>query len=124
MKLLKLIPAAAIALTAFTTFEAKAEKVCVYNGGSGDLINVYVHNDTKSQTKEIGNNVALAATACAKLGDINVDVGDTFDVYIINGQNNKYYCVKNKERTDSQSGDTKSYDYDSDLYTGTYCKQF
>ena len=121
MKLLKLIPAAAIALTAFTTFEAKAEKVCVYNGGSGDLINVYVHNDTKSQTKEISNNLALAAEGCAKLGDINVDIGDTFDVYITNGQNNKYYCVKNKERTDAQSGKTKSYFYDSDLYTGTEC---
>ena len=44
MKLLKLIPAAAVALTAFTTFEAKAEKVCVVNNAM-TTINVYVKND-------------------------------------------------------------------------------
>ena len=36
MKLLKLIPAAAIALTAFTTYEAKAFKICLYNNAGFD----------------------------------------------------------------------------------------
>ena len=34
MKLLKLIPAAAIVLTAFTTFEGKAELHCLKNDGA------------------------------------------------------------------------------------------
>ena len=37
MRLLKLIPAAAIALTAFTTYEAKAFKICLYNNLSHPL---------------------------------------------------------------------------------------
>ena len=109
MKLLKLIPAAAIALTAFTTFEAKAEKVCVENFAFA-LINVYVHNDTKSQTKEISNNLAVQQTGCAKLGDINVDIGDTFDVYVMDASH-QTYCISNSVRTDSTSGETKTRKY-------------
>ena len=109
MKLLKLIPAAAIALTAFTTFEAKAEKVCVKNSGLA-LINVYVQNDTKSQTNKISNNLPAGQTGCAKLGDINVDIGDTFDVYVMDASH-QTYCISNSVRTDSTSGETKTRKY-------------
>ena len=109
MKLLKLIPAAAIALTAFTTFEAKAEKVCVVNNAM-DTINVYVKNDTKSQTKEISNNLPIYGTGCAKLGDINVDIGDTFDVYVMDASH-QTYCISNSVRSDSTSGETKTRKY-------------
>ena len=119
MKLLKLIPAAAIALTAFTTFEAKAEKVCVVNNG-GDLINVYVKNDTKSQTKEISNNLPMWQTGCAKLADINVDIGDTFDVYVKEGSFQKT-CISNSVRSDSTSGETKTRKYFNDMGMDPSC---
>ena len=44
MKLLKLIPAAAVALTAFTTYEAKANKVCIKNNG-GFVMAMQLNND-------------------------------------------------------------------------------
>ena len=119
MKLLKLIPAAAIALTAFTTFEAKAEKVCVVNNAT-DTINVYVKNDTKSQTKEISNNLPPSGTGCAKLGDINVDIGDTFDVYVKEGSFQKT-CISNSVRSDSTSGETKTRKYFSNMGMDPSC---
>ena len=119
MKLLKLIPAAAIALTAFTTFEAKAEKVCVTNNAY-TLINVYVNNDTKSQTKEISNNLPIYGTGCAKLGDINVDIGDTFDVYVKEGSIQKT-CISNSVRSDSTSGETKTRKYFNDMGMDPSC---
>ena len=119
MKLLKLIPAAAISLTAFTTFEAKAEKVCVVNNAM-TTINVYVKNDTKSQTKEISNNLPMWQTGCAKLGDINVDIGDTFDVYVKDGSTQKT-CISNSVRTDSTSGETKTRKYTVDPFMNASC---
>ena len=119
MKLFKLIPAAAIALTAFTTFEAKAEKVCVENFAFA-LINVYVHNDTKSQTKEISNNLPMWQTGCAKLADINVDIGDTFDVYVKEGSFQKT-CISNSVRSDSTSGETKTRKYFSNMGMDPSC---
>ena len=119
MKLVKLLPAAAIALTAFTTFEAKSEKVCVKNSGLA-LINVYVQNDTKSQTKEISNNLPAGQTGCAKLGDINVETGDTFDVYVTN-ENVKLTCISKSVRTDSTSGETKNRTYYMDSNLNQSC---
>ena len=119
MKLLKLIPAAAIALTAFTTFEAKSEKVCVKNSGLA-LINVYVQNDTKSQTNKISNNLPAGQTGCAKLGDINVDIGDTFDVYVKEGSFQKT-CISNSVRSDSTSGETKTRKYYVDPFGNASC---
>ena len=119
MKLVKLLPAAAIALTAFTTFEAKSEKVCVKNSGLA-LINVYVQNDTKSQTNKISNNLPAGQTGCAKLGDINVDIGDTFDDYVKEGSFQKT-CISNSVRSDSTSGETKTRKYFSNMGMDPSC---
>ncbi len=78
MKLLKLIPAAAIALTAFTIFEAKAEKVCVLNKG-GFVMAMQLNNDITSK-KKVSDYYSYGITKCIKFGDVPINVGDFYSV--------------------------------------------
>ena len=113
MKLLKLIPAAAVALTAFTTFEAKSEQLCVYNGAAAIITPKietpsFESNATSYQRKE-GPSITSGLTSCIKLGNL-VNVGDSYDFYVTSQGKDLYvYCVTNAVRSDADSGKTKNY---------------
>ena len=123
MKLLKLIPAAAVALTAFTTFEAKSEQLCVYNGAADIIIPVvntpsgtYANeNGVKVSYKE-GATTTAAQTTCIKLGSF-VEVGETYDLFVRNLNKDTYAsCVDNAVRSDSDSGKTKNFTVTGTMY--------
>ena len=114
MKLLKLIPAAAIALTAFTIFEAKSEQLCAKNSAVATIRAVLQtpsgdSNATSYQRKE-GPESLSGSTTCVKLGDL-VNVGDSYDFYVrVDPEKGYYtYCVTNAVRSDADSGKTKNY---------------
>ena len=79
MKLLKLIPAAAIALTAFTIFEAKANKVCIENNG-GFVMAMQLNNEITTE-KKVSDYYSYGITKCIKFGDVPINVGDFYSVY-------------------------------------------
>ena len=79
MKLLKLMPAAAIVLTAFTIFEGKAESHCIKNDGAY-IAKVSVKNKTSGGTKT-SSTFDNPSSKCIKLSNF-VDEGDEFYVYL------------------------------------------
>ena len=108
MKLLKLIPAAAIALTSFATLEAKAMKICVYNN-AGFVMRFYVINTNRNFSKATGYYDA-GQTNCIKMSDIPVNVGQSYSVYYQSSVDDTgSSCAKNKTRQSSDSGTTKTY---------------
>ena len=106
MKLLKLIPAAAIALTSFATFEAKAMKICVYNNASFSLRMTVSSNRSFKKS----SYYPAGQTTCIKMSDVPVNVGDSYDVkYADISSTEGKYCAENKTRQSSDSGTTKTY---------------
>ena len=77
MKFLKLIPAAAIVLKAFTTFEAKPESHCIENKWLY-VAQMYVENETSGGTKT-SSDFDNPSSKCIKLSDFVDDV-DEFSV--------------------------------------------
>jgi hypothetical protein len=113
MKLLKLIPAAAIVLTAFTTFEGKAELHCLKNDGAY-VARVSVKNKTSGGTKT-SSSFNNPSSKCIKLSNF-VDEGDQFHVYltVIDGGTAAYTagtrdCSQNLTRSSASSGKTYNY---------------
>tara|TARA_Y200000002_G_scaffold347544_1_gene322813 strand:- start:336 stop:752 length:417 start_codon:yes stop_codon:yes gene_type:complete len=114
MKLLKLIPAAAIVLTAFTTFETKAESHCVQNKGLY-VAQMYVENETSGGTKT-SSDFVNPNSKCIKLSNF-VDDGDEFSVYLtcIDCGGGYTYgdkhvsCKKGMTRSSASSGKTYHY---------------
>ena len=109
MKLLKLIPAAAIALTSFATFEAKAMKICVYNN-AGFAMRFKVWRTSNWNYNKATGYYSAGQTNCIKMSDIPVNVGQSYTVYYQTSvDDNGSYCAKNKTRQSSDSGTTKTY---------------
>ena len=110
MKLLKLIPAAAIALTAFTTFEAKAFKICLYNNaGFSTKLMVGTRNDSVSKTS---NYFTAGLTECIKMGDIPISGGKykvQYKTYSFGFAPCNYNSGNYSKYTSSDSGKTKTY---------------
>jgi len=111
MKLLKLIPAAAIALTSFATFEAKAMKICVYNNAGFDM-RFWVKRIQNYPYSKATGYYGAGQTNCIKMSDIPVNVGQSYNVYYqwsTHEYGEKSSCAKNKTRQSSDSGTTKTY---------------
>ena len=109
MKLLKLIPAAAIALTSFATFEAKAMKICVYNNAGFDM-RFWVKRIQNYPYSKATGYYGAGQTNCIKMSDIPVNVGQTYSVYYQPSVDDTgSACAKNKTRQSSDSGTTKTY---------------
>ena len=108
MKLLKLIPAAAIALTSFATFEAKAMKICVYNNAGFDM-RFWVKRIQNYPYSKATGYYGAGQTNCIKMSDIPVNVGQSYSVYYQPSDDTEAYCAKNKTRQSSDSGTTKTY---------------
>ena len=113
MKLLKLMPAAAIVLTAFTTFEGKAESHCVKND-CAYIAKVSVTNKTSGGTKT-SSTFDNPSSKCIKLSNF-VDEGDEFKVYltVIDGGTAAYTagtvgCSQYLTRSSASSGKTYNY---------------
>jgi len=117
MKLLKLIPAAAIALTAFTTIEAKAFKICLYNNAGFDTkLKVERGDDSVSKTS---NSFMAGQTECIKMGDIPIPEGAGYYViYFVPdddaSEGVKWFYCQNSDGNDghyrsSDEGKTKTY---------------
>ena len=108
MKLLKLIPAAAIALTAFTTFEAKAFKICLYNNaGFSTKLKVGTTNDSVSKTS---NYFTAGFTKCIKMGDIPISEGNKYNVLFYRESPSGWPpCSTDKSYSSSDVGKTKTY---------------
>ena len=108
MKLLKLIPAAAIALTSFATFEAKAMKICVYNNAGFDM-RFWVKRTTQYPYSKATGYYSAGQTNCIKMSDIPVNVGQSYSVYYQSSVDDTgSSCAKNKTRQSSDSGTTKA----------------
>tara|TARA_B100001093_G_C26409379_1_gene834819 strand:+ start:62 stop:532 length:471 start_codon:yes stop_codon:yes gene_type:complete len=78
MKLLKLIPAAAIALTAFTTFEAKAGEEHCLDNQSGNIVAMTIKNLSTGQT-HMSDTFNKPNTKCMNIANY-VNIGDRFYV--------------------------------------------
>ena len=73
MKFLKLMPAAAIVLTAFTTFEAKSEnRVCLQNKGAFTS-SLGVRSKDNGEKYEISGIFSNPRTNCADLDNLIID---------------------------------------------------
>ena len=79
MKLLKLIPAAAIALTAFMPLEGKTEEICIYNNAAFAIDKMIITDTWTGAYKDTGS-FTVGFTKCIKLGDVPVPLGDGFKV--------------------------------------------
>ena len=80
MKLLKLIPAAAIALTAFMSLEGKTEQVCMYNNASYVVDELVVSGLGSGAASKNTSSFSLGITKCIKLGDVPVPYGSGYTV--------------------------------------------
>ena len=110
MKLLKLIPAAAIALTSFATFEAKAMKICVYNNAGFDMRFWVKRTSQKYPYSKATGYYGAGQTNCIKMSDIPVNFGQSYSVYYQPSVDDTGSpCAKNKTRQSSDSGTTKTY---------------
>ena len=122
MKLLKLIPAAAIVLTAFTTFEAKAFKICLYNNAGFDTKLKVLRGDVGGGDQSISkttNSFMVGQTECIKMGDIPIPEGAGYyvqyqDSYDDSSGGVKWFYCQNSDGTEghytsSDEGKTKTY---------------
>ena len=86
MKLLKLIPAAAIALTAFMSLEGKTEQVCMYNNASYVVDELVVSGVGSGAASKNTSSFSLGITKCIKLGDVPIQEYEEYKVqYSIQG---------------------------------------
>ena len=112
MKLLKLIPAAAVALTAFTTFEAKAFKICLYNNAGFDTkLRVTTPGPAYSPSKKT-DKFPAGQTECLKMGDVPIPEGGDYDVYYLIPdayEDSIFVCAEDKNYSSSDVGKTKTY---------------
>ena len=124
MKLLKLIPAAAIALTAFIPLEGKTQEICVINNGGYVIDGIRVTNDSRGGYYDNagGSGFPLGQTRCIKLGDVPVNNGQAYQInYFIQGgkcipggnTNDACGCLNNgvlvQTRKESDNGKTFTY---------------
>ena len=123
MKLLKFIPAAAIALATFMfmPLEGKTEEICMYNG-AGFVIDKMKIINSSGATKDTGSFTA-GFTKCIKLGDVPVPLNTDYRVEytIVAGGcdyqgSNTCSCTNHKDLLHSSSDEGKTYTYE---VTGT-----
>ena len=108
MKLLKLIPAAAIALTSFATLEAKAMKICVYNN-AGFVMKFRIWRTSNWNFSKSTNYYGAGQTKCIKMSAIPINVGQSYSVYYQTSVDDTgSACARNKTRQSSDSGTTKT----------------
>ena len=79
MKLLKLIPAAAIVLTAFMPLEGKTEQICMYNNAAFAIEKMFITNTANGASKHTPS-FTVGVTKCIKLGDVPVPYGSGYTV--------------------------------------------
>ena len=120
MKLVKLIPATAIALTSFTTLEGKTEQICMYNNAAFAIQYLQVKADGGASKDT--NSFTVGMTECIKLGDVPVPYGSGYTVkYNIEAGSCNCYgtnCVctcesdsrNNQVHNSSNSGKTWTYE--------------
>ena len=116
MKFLKLIPAAAIALTAFTTYEAKAFKSCLYNNAGFEtklrVANSYQDDPSVYKTTD---SFSAGVTKCIKMGDIPIPQGSNYFVEYLMMPANDLFTICNYKSgggsiySSSDVGETKTY---------------
>ena len=78
MKLLKLIPAATIALTVFMPLEGKTEEICMYNNAAF-AIDKMIITASSGASKDTGS-FTVGMTKCIKLGDVPVPLNTGYKV--------------------------------------------
>ncbi len=118
MKLLKLIPAAAIVLTAFMPLEGKTEQICMYNNAAFAIEKMFITNTSSGASKDTGS-FTLGVTKCIKLGDVPVPLNNGYNIkYIIEAgssncnqnQQSACLCAEYLRHTSSDEGNTYTYE--------------
>ena len=119
MKLLKLIPAAAIAFTAFTTFEAKAGEEHCLDNQSGDVVVVQIKNLSTGQL-HMSDTFDKPNTKCVNIANY-INIGESFHVMAgvkiiagYKGDSAQYRCISKTSSgglTRTASNDGKQFNY-------------
>ena len=78
MKLLKLIPAAAIVLTAFMPLEGKTEEICMFNNAAFAIDKMIITADSGAYKDT--DSFTVGTTKCIKLGDVPVPLETGYKV--------------------------------------------
>ena len=71
--------------------EGKTEQICMYNNAALTIDGFRITNQTYGYTDETGGNgFTVGETRCMKLGDVPVNVGDSYGInyYVVGG-----YCI-------------------------------
>tara|TARA_Y100001978_G_C23465799_1_gene324562 strand:+ start:220 stop:609 length:390 start_codon:yes stop_codon:yes gene_type:complete len=127
MKLLKLIPAATIALTVFMPLEGKTEEICMYNNAAF-AIDKMIITASSGASKDTGS-FTVGMTKCIKLGDVPVPLNTGYKVqYTIQAGSCVTYdrytkCLCDDYLLHSSSGEGKTYTYEvTGVTTESKCK--
>ena len=129
MKLLKLIPAAAIVLTAFMPLEGKTEQICMYNNAAFAIEKMFITNTASGASKNTPS-FTVGVTKCIKLGDVPVPLNTGYNIkYVIEAgssncnqnQQSACLCADYLRHSSSDEGNTYTYEV-TGTTTGSRCQ--